>query len=118
MTDDPVGIKTSLMDHQKKALAWLLWRERQTPSSGILADDMGLGKTFTMICFVLKSAEVATNEDEEDDDCEQKYRGGTLVICPASLIDQWSGEVKRRVKRGYLDVEVHHGPKRESRAKM
>lgn len=116
MVDDPKGTKTPLMDHQKKALAWLLWREEHKPSSGILADDMGLGKTYTMICFVLKSAERSENLDDSEE-CEQKYRGGTLVVCPASLINQWSGEVQKRVKRGYLEVEVHHGTKRETRPK-
>lgn len=117
VVDDPKGIKTPLMEHQKKALAWLLWREKHSPSSGILADDMGLGKTFTMICFILKSAERSEDVEDESEDCEQKYKGGTLVVCPASLINQWSGEVEKRVKRGYLNVEVHHGIKRETRPK-
>ena len=34
--DDPFGLNVSLMIHQRQALAWLLWRENQTPSGGIL----------------------------------------------------------------------------------
>lgn len=41
--------------------------------------------------------------------------GGTLVICPASLLNQWEGEVNKRVKRGVIDLEVYHGTSRESR---
>ena len=33
---DPEELKTSLMPHQRRALAWALWRETQTPSGGIL----------------------------------------------------------------------------------
>lgn len=33
---DPVGLKVELMRHQKQALAWLSWREKQKPSGGIL----------------------------------------------------------------------------------
>ena len=35
-TDPPHGLKVSLMDHQKTALTFLLWREKQVPRGGIL----------------------------------------------------------------------------------
>lgn len=34
--EDPVGLLVSLMVHQRQALMWLVWRERQSPSGGIL----------------------------------------------------------------------------------
>lgn len=34
--EDPKGLKVELMSHQKHALAWLMWREKQRPSGGIL----------------------------------------------------------------------------------
>lgn len=43
--------------------------------------------------------------------------GGTLIVCPASLINQWEHEIKSKVKRGALDVCVFHGPKRPPRAR-
>lgn len=36
LADDPKGLKVTLMEHQKSALAWLMYRERQKPSGGIL----------------------------------------------------------------------------------
>ncbi|ROT68362.1 Transcription termination factor 2 [Penaeus vannamei] len=56
--EQPRSLKATLMPHQLRALAWLLWRERQLPPGGILADDMGLGKTLTMISLVLRHREL------------------------------------------------------------
>lgn len=42
-------------------------------------------------------------------------QGGTLVICPASLLQQWEGEVERRTKRGLLSIELFHGNNRENK---
>lgn len=36
MVEDPAGLKVTLMAHQKKALAWMMWKEKQIPSGGIL----------------------------------------------------------------------------------
>lgn len=36
--EDPKGLKVELMPHQKHALAWLMWRETQKPSGGILGN--------------------------------------------------------------------------------
>lgn len=33
---DPRGLRVSLLAHQRRALAWLLWREAQNPCGGIL----------------------------------------------------------------------------------
>lgn len=126
MATDPYGIKVELMPHQKHAIAWMMWRENQRPNGGILADDMGLGKTLTMIALLLKcreSEEEQEDNDENDDSDDEnqtgryKYEGGTLVICPTSLISQWEGEVKTKLRRKTIVVEIYHGPKRECKAK-
>ncbi|XP_066588930.1 transcription termination factor 2 [Prorops nasuta] len=124
--EDPSGLRVCLMPHQKHALLWLLWRETQKPAGGILADDMGLGKTLTMIALVMTSlAQSSIKSDSEhtedsEDEWEKSHKpisnkGGTLVICPASLLAQWEGEVKSRCKRGMLSVQIYHGSSRETK---
>ncbi|XP_045133532.1 transcription termination factor 2-like isoform X2 [Portunus trituberculatus] len=142
--EQPSCLKVALMDHQCRGLAWLLWRESQLPPGGILADDMGLGKTLTMISLILRHRELVSEgilaDDfsslkEEQDSGEEdtggwitkKYGGtsrfslvpssGTLVVCPASLLGQWEGEVKRHVQRGNLRILVYHGNARDRSAK-
>lgn len=95
---------------------------------------MGLGKTLTMISLVLKSNEIlrakkdnyeeeeSSSDDENDNPNGRSVKrkpkplGGTLVICPATLINQWSCEIDNRVKRGLISYEVFHGTKRETKA--
>lgn len=36
------------------------------------------------------------------------------MVCPASLLSQWEGEINRRCKRGLLAVELFHGNRREA----
>ncbi|XP_019880780.1 transcription termination factor 2 isoform X2 [Aethina tumida] len=135
MAEDPKGLTVELMPHQKRALAWMLFREKERPSGGILADDMGLGKTLTMISLMLKSNEIEKhkeissseneeNREEEDEEEEKKktkrrkYNGGTLVVCPASLLNQWSGELETKGRRGLASYYLYHGTKRERKAKV
>ncbi|KAH8360101.1 hypothetical protein KR093_010807, partial [Drosophila rubida] len=137
LSDDPPGLKVKLMSHQKHALAWMSWREQQRPRGGILADDMGLGKTLTMISLVIASktrrsggADASSDEDDEVDVGKKgksgwrskgrkgHHIGGTLVVCPASLLRQWEGEVGSKMSSPRLTVYVHHGANRESSAKQ
>ncbi|KAG0721408.1 Transcription termination factor 2 [Chionoecetes opilio] len=137
--EQPEDLKVTLMDHQSRGLEWLLWRESQLPPGGILADDMGLGKTLMMLALILRHQELVNEgilvddfssfkEEQESGDEDtggwfSKKSGqsrfslipsnGTLVVCPASLLGQWEGEVKKHVRRGSLQVLVYHGNARE-----
>ncbi|MDG2122132.1 MAG: DEAD/DEAH box helicase, partial [Verrucomicrobiales bacterium] len=59
---------------------------------GILADDMGLGKTVQALTWIVWMKAQAE---------EQKP---TLVVCPKSVLDVWSGECKKFA--GHLRVQV------------
>uniref|UniRef100_A0A8C2D2B5 Transcription termination factor 2 n=1 Tax=Cyprinus carpio TaxID=7962 RepID=A0A8C2D2B5_CYPCA len=112
---DPKGIKVELLPHQRRALAWLLWRETQKPCGGILADDMGLGKTLTMISLILsqKKKDEKLEEWISKNDSTIVASQGTLVICPASLLHHWKKEIDKRVKSSRLSVYLYHGPNRQ-----
>ncbi|KAJ1914322.1 hypothetical protein H4219_004842 [Mycoemilia scoparia] len=76
------------------------------------------------------------NDDDDDDDdddeptkfldeCEAKfakryhgkYAGGTLVICPLSIVGNWEQQIATHTKKNSLSVYVYHGPQRTSLAK-
>ncbi|XP_023690181.2 transcription termination factor 2 [Paramormyrops kingsleyae] len=115
---DPRGIKVPLLPHQRRALAWLRWRETQKPCGGILADDMGLGKTLTMIALILARKQKEKKDDKLEEWISKKDSSlvasqGTLIICPASLVHHWKNEIEKRVKGGHLSVYLYHGPNRQ-----
>ncbi|XP_034231756.1 transcription termination factor 2-like [Thrips palmi] len=121
----PKGFKTKLKPHQMEALKWMVAKEKEVPSGGILADDMGLGKTASMIALIMKSKEKTfapaamstdgsgSSDDEDEERSGGKPKGGTLIICPLTLIDHWEHEVMTHVKKG-LSVARHHGPTRRT----
>ncbi|CAL1581631.1 unnamed protein product [Knipowitschia caucasica] len=119
---EPPGIKVPLMAHQKRALAWLLWREEKNPCGGILADDMGLGKTLTMIALILAKKSTQREAGAEawisKKDSSLVSSRATLIVCPASLVHHWKKEVERHVRPGKLSVYLYHGPNREKKAKI
>ncbi|CAN0429072.1 unnamed protein product, partial [Discosporangium mesarthrocarpum] len=39
-------------------------------------------------------------------------RGGTLVVCPLSLIGQWREEIEGRTQAGAVSVLFHYGADR------
>ncbi|KAM6383336.1 transcription termination factor 2 isoform 4-T5 [Alca torda] len=123
VAEDPSELKVPLLQHQKQALAWLLWRESQKPCGGILADDMGLGKTLTMIALILARKQLKTEKRKEKleiwlskNDSTIIPSHSTLIICPASLIHHWKKEIDRRVGYGKLRVYLYHGPNRDKHA--
>ncbi|NXI73309.1 TTF2 factor, partial [Anseranas semipalmata] len=125
VADDPSGLKVPLLLHQKRALAWLLWRESQRPCGGILADDMGLGKTLTMIALILAQKQLKAEKSNKKlemwlskNDSTVIPSHSTLVICPASLIHHWKKEIDRHVGYGKLRVYLYHGPNRDKHAEV
>jgi SNF2 family DNA or RNA helicase len=129
-------LTTNLMEFQSTAIAWMIDREiaRQlspfyeervekgqrvffcsvTNSSsprapepvcgGILADDMGLGKTLSALVLIAAKK------------CVGPARKGTLIICPLSVISNWSDQIKTHFQHGTLSCLIHHGSARDNGA--
>ncbi|CAK1547468.1 unnamed protein product [Leptosia nina] len=117
LAPQPRSLASEMMPHQLHALAWLQWRETQSPCGGILADDMGLGKTITMISLIAADKEKGIDSDDDGEEGSSRLvRGGTLVVCPASLMQQWAGEVKKHCVSHALTVYLHHGTQRATQA--
>lgn len=70
LADPPKYLKIELMKHQRHGIAFMEWRETQSPHGGFLADDMGLGKTLTTICLILRAIQRHEDDGEESTDDE------------------------------------------------
>ncbi|XP_059506199.1 chromodomain-helicase-DNA-binding protein 1-like isoform X5 [Stegostoma tigrinum] len=86
----------SLRPYQLIGLNWLVQRYSIQHGS-ILADEMGLGKTCQSICFLL----CLTGR--------QKEKGPFLILCPLSVLKNWTEELAGFAPR--LSVVVYTGDK-------
>ena len=71
---------------------------------GMLCDDQGLGKTVEMLALAVSNREPSRLEWESPLPTGDVYpaaealpQGGTLVVCPTSVMEQWFEEVGARV---------------------
>lgn len=91
------GFDAILRSYQRIGVAWL-WHLYRHDLGGILADEMGLGKTLQALALI----ECIHNQDTETQPA--------LVVCPASLVENWMREAARFTPD--LRRLKHHGPKR------
>ncbi|PXA04462.1 ATP-dependent helicase [Coraliomargarita sinensis] len=91
------GFDAILRTYQRIGVAWL-WHLYRNELGGILADEMGLGKTLQALALI------ECIRDQEDD------KAPALVVCPASLVENWIREAARFTPK--LKLQKHHGPKR------
>lgn len=84
-------LASTLRDYQKLGTAWLHHLHTQG-LGGVLADEMGLGKTLQALAML------------------STIGGTSLVVCPASLVENWRREAARFVPG--MRVRVHHGSDR------
>ncbi|KAJ4890975.1 SNF2 domain-containing protein / helicase domain-containing protein / zinc finger protein-related [Raphanus sativus] len=112
--DLPHGVlSVPLMRHQKIALEWMRQKERSYNNclGGILADDQGLGKTISIIALIL--LQKLKSQSRHSKRRRSRRSGGTLVVCPASVVKQWAKELDDKVSLEHkLSVLVYHGSKR------
>jgi superfamily II DNA or RNA helicase len=92
----PAGpaLDSILRPYQRIGAAWL-WHLQRSGLGGILADEMGLGKTLQALALLWSVKTVGR---------------ASLVVCPASLVENWRREAARFAPG--LRVFVHHGERR------
>ena len=100
--DEPESLKHIMREYQRTGYKWLRTLEH-AGFGGILADDMGLGKTLQVIAVLLASKESGIIET-------------SLVVAPASLVYNWSEEIKRFAPA--LSVGIVAGTQEERREKI
>jgi hypothetical protein len=90
----PPELDAVLRPYQRVGAAWL-WHLHRGGLGGVLADEMGLGKTLQALALF----------------CAAQAGGGPgLVVCPASLVENWRREAARFAP--HLRAFVHHGDHR------
>lgn len=94
----PVTFAGQLRPYQETGVSWLSFLTRQGLGA-CLADDMGLGKTPQFIAYLLSEMEYS-----------KMPATPVLVICPMSIIGNWSREFARFAPD--ISVYIHHGTDR------
>lgn len=136
--ESPPTIKTPLLKHQRQALTFCLdhenpvsnsedysvwrvvnsagkktWRNKITPqvvyqeppasAGGIIADEMGLGKTLSILSLICASDACAAAY------ADQSHRvKATLIVCPLSVLSNWTEQLKAHVIESKFKVLIHH----------
>ena len=95
----PPEFDARLRPYQRLGAAWL-WHLHRNELGGILADEMGLGKTIQALALLRAASEPAA------------AHGASLVVCPASLLENWRREALNFAPG--LRTVVHHGGRRLS----
>jgi superfamily II DNA or RNA helicase len=94
----PPPLAALLRPYQRLGVAWL-WHLYRHELGGVLADEMGLGKTLQALAlFAVFRA------------MDPPLRGVSLVVCPASLVENWRREAARFTPG--LRTLAHHGDRR------
>ncbi len=93
----PTALAAQLRPYQKLGTAWL-WHLYRHELGGVLADEMGLGKTLQALGLLAALASTRASPQ------------ASLVVAPASLLENWRREALRFVPA--LRVFVHHGEHR------
>ena len=97
----PESLDHQLRPYQRLGAAWL-WHLQRHALGGILADEMGLGKTLQALALLSSLAARPQPSTPQ--------RSTSLVVCPASLLENWRREAARFSPE--LRVFVHHAEQR------
>ncbi|WP_440079646.1 DEAD/DEAH box helicase [Pseudomonas syringae] len=89
------SLKAKLFPYQSCGVQWM-WNTLKQSGGLILADEMGLGKTLQIIALLLLDP--------------PSHDSPALIICPASLIANWSREIDKFTVG--ITTLIHRGPNR------
>ncbi|MBU8908361.1 DEAD/DEAH box helicase [Desertibacillus haloalkaliphilus] len=107
LTTPPETLTGTLRPYQQEGYSWLL-HMRKLGFGACLADDMGLGKSIQTIAYLVKVLET------------QQLEGAVhlpfLLICPTSLIGNWTNELEQFAP--HLRIYVHHGANRAGETEL
>ncbi len=100
----PESLNSQLRPYQRLGSAWL-WHLYRHNLGGILADEMGLGKTLQALGLLSAATAFPATPARN-----APRRAVSLVVCPASLLENWRREAVRFAPQ--LRVFVHHADRR------
>jgi hypothetical protein len=86
-------IRGRIHDHQIEGVRFMWQRLVQEADGGLLFHDMGLGKTMQVITVLVALVEAAAGEATRKLLAPNLRRMRTLVLCPASVVDNWADEI-------------------------
>ena len=100
LTAAPV-LKTDLLPHQQRGLAWLKHHWEVGNWGALLADDMGLGKTLEALAFLSCLKTHAAGKGLQ--------HGPMLVVAPTGLLQNWQDEHDKHLSGAGLGrvLEAH-----------
>ncbi len=111
----PAELDALLRPYQRIGAAWL-WHLYRNNLGGILADEMGLGKTLQALALLCALHDAPPASAPRLARNEGSSRSLTLVVCPASLVENWRREAARFAPQ--LRVFIHHGSARITSAEQ
>lgn len=119
--DKEITSKFSLWKHTVKVNGKEVWYNvitgqevREKPEAargGILADMMGLGKTLSILALIAATVKQANDFAASEPDAEgiERNAKSTLIICPTSVLANWTEQTQSHIIPGKLSVYVYHG---------
>lgn len=125
----PASLDALMRPYQRLGAAWL-WHLYRNQLGGILADEMGLGKTVQALALLsgvqsdqANRAAAAKEPSARQIALARSFNPSAgapnaprpaLVVCPATLLENWRREAVRFAPQ--LRLFVHHGDRRVTRA--